>query len=907
MQGICFKYWGKARPGNDGGALWHSLPLHCLDVAAVGLVYLRRSPVVQRLFMQVFGFKDPEIMYAWVVFWLAQHDLGKFSAAFQSQHFLLYQQLHSSAKERLYTLRHDSLGMLFWKEVLRDQVIDEAWFGPETPDYEYGLNYWMRAVTGHHGLPPDESDGSVMHHFELHRDSAAINEFIQVLRTEIIPVDFTVMLANIDPDTFHRRSQQLSWWIAGITVLADWLGSNTDFFPYHTHAPNGIQAYWQYAQDQAEKALATSEILPNALHSERGLSELFPYIQTASPLQAWASTVELSAEPQLHLLEDVTGAGKTEAALLLTQRMLAHDVADGFFIGLPTMATANAMYGRVATMYQQLFANPTSAVLAHGQWDLVELFAQSVLPGSESEHDLRQFDETASARCSSWLADHNKRALLAPAGIGTVDQVLLAVLHSKHQSLRLLGMVRKVLIIDEVHACDPYMQKVLEYLLEFHAFMGGSVILLSATLPQSMKQALFAAFARGRGYTGNCAPWLQESYYPLVSSWRDGKGSTETPVATRPDVQRTLQLRYLNQQDDVINHIRTALAAGKAVCWMRNTVADAMDAYHLFLADLPPQNLTLFHARFTLAQRLLTEQKILTFFGKASTPEQRAGQLVIATQVAEQSLDADWDEVVTDLAPIDRILQRAGRLHRHQRAQRGTITPDNAPPCLVVFGPQWHDEPAANWFSSSFARAAKVYPNHAQLWHSAAQIRQGTITMPADARRIIEAVFSPEVVPPKGLEKVEQAATGEAMRDASMADLYTIKLDHGYERGSLDWWSEAKTPSRLGEASSTVMLARWQGDQIEPWVPHEKMRVAVAQSSLRMASRLIEKTAAPQSANRMAAMAQFLLQLPSQGKWMVVLALEERMNGWVGHALNSNGEVQAWHYSDEIGLTAIKE
>ncbi|MEN9867543.1 MAG: hypothetical protein RL748_3133 [Pseudomonadota bacterium] len=905
MAASCFLFWGKAKPDLDGGAPWHSLPLHCLDVAAVGLIYLRRSPTLQTLFMQTFGFKSQAALESWLVFWLALHDLGKFSSAFQSQNFQLFLQLRPAAKERPYTLRHDSLGMQYWKDVLLDQTISEAWFGPDTENYADGLNYWMRAVTGHHGLPPDESNRGTMHHFDLRHDCKAIDEFIQILRYEIISVDFTALLAEIDPETFYRRSQQLSWWIAGITVLADWLGSNTDFFPYHNQAPEKIQTYWEYALKQAEKALTASEILPNALRQERGLNQLFPHIQTPSPLQAWASTVALSAEPQLHLLEDVTGAGKTEAALVLTQRMLAHDVADGFFIGLPTMATANAMYGRVATMYQQLFAHPTSAVLAHGQRDLVELFAQSVLPPSEAEQDWLQQDETASARCSSWLADHNKRALLAPAGIGTVDQVLLGVLHSKHQSLRLLGMLRKVLVIDEVHACDAYMQRVLEYLLEFHAFIGGSVILLSATLPQAMKQALFAAFARGRGCTGSRTPWLGEAYYPLVSSWRDGKGSTETPIATRPDVQRTLQLRYLSQQNEVIEHIRSALAAGKAVCWMRNTVADAMEAFELFQAELAPENLTLFHARFTLAQRLLTEQKILTLFGKASTPEQRAGQLVIATQVAEQSLDADWDMVITDLAPIDRMLQRAGRLHRHQRPQRGTIHPDQAPPCLLVFGPEWQEQPAPTWFSASFARAAKVYPNHAQLWHSAAQVRQGEITMPQDARRIIEAVFSPEVAPPKGLEKVEQAATGDDMRDVSMADMYAVKLAQGYERGSLDWWSEAKTPSRLGEASSTVMLARWQGDQIQPWVTHEKMRVAVAQSSLRMASRLIEKTAEPQSEKRQLAMAQFLMQLPSQGKWMVVLALEERADGWVGDAVRTDGKTMSWRYSDEIGLVAL--
>src|SRR5690606_26506584 len=143
--------------------------------------------------------------------------------------------------------------------------------------------------------------------------------------------------------------------------------------------------------------------------------------------------------PQIYLMEDVTGSGKTEAALTLTHRLMAHGVADGFFIGLPTMATANAMYGRIADVYRKLFAGDASLVLAHGRKTLVEDFAASIIEPGQDEGDARQGDESATRRCLRWLADHNKRALLAPAGVGTVDQALLGALQSKHQSLRLLG------------------------------------------------------------------------------------------------------------------------------------------------------------------------------------------------------------------------------------------------------------------------------------------------------------------------------------------------------------------------------------------------------------------------------------------------------------------------------------
>lgn len=261
------------------------------------------------------------------------------------------------------------------------------------------------------------------------------------------------------------------------------------------------------------------------------------------------------------------------------------------------------MYGRIAEAYGRLFADATSLVLAHGQRKLVQEFAATVLPTDQPEHDTRQLDDTASARCSAWLADHNKRALLSPAGVGTIDQVLLAVLHSKHQSLRLLGLVRKVLVIDEVHACDVYMQGVLEVLLTFHARAGGSAILLSATLPQRMKQGLLAAFAKG---LQEPAPSATHAGYPLATSWPSGESATlaQEEIATRPDVQRSVSVYSTGDAAEVVAAIAEALAAGRCVCRVRNTVADALVAFAQFQTVLPTENLLLFHARFALRDRL---------------------------------------------------------------------------------------------------------------------------------------------------------------------------------------------------------------------------------------------------------------------------------------------------------------
>lgn len=910
---VSFRYWGKAAPEAGVERGWHPLPLHSLDVAAVGLVYLRRHHALRTLLCETFACTAEEMEH-WLVFWLALHDLGKFATAFQSQKTDLMQALRPDAMPRPYLVRHDSLGMLVFKEKLlanavgeQAELAQEQWLGAMgCLDYREGLLFLARAFCGHHGMPPSEGSDICHQHF-LAEDHAAISDFLHLLRTEILPTaDFAAFLARQDAEEFELRCQVLSWWLAGVAVLADWLGSNTRHFPYRPCLDSNIQEYWAQAQEYAQQALNESEILSKPLREECPLNSLFPGIHEPSPLQKHAAQVELGPGPQLHLLEDVPGAGKTEAALLLIQRLLAAGHGDGFFIGLPSMATANAMYERLSSVYQRLFAEQTSVVLAHGQRDLVEKFAESVLPENRAEHDRAQQDESASQRCSNWLADHNKRALLSPAGIGTVDQGLLAVLPSKHQSLRLLGLLHKILVVDEVHACDPYMQTLLEKLLEFHARSGGSAVLLSATLPQKMKQALFNAFARGfDGSRQGPRPQLRCHDYPLFSSWGRDMSLRETRLATREELRRTLNLRYLSEIGEVVQEIKTALAAGKAVCWLRNSVADVLQAQQLLAEHLPQQKALLFHARFALQQRLAGEEQILATFGKGSTPGQRAGQLVLATQVAEQSLDADFDVMVTDLAPLDRILQRAGRLHRHQRAQRGYPVPDPAPPCLLVYGPPYQAEPGPNWYRQTLPRAAKVYADHGQSWRSAKLLQQGQIQMPEQVRDWIETVFGADAEQPPGLEKNEMQADSEVMNQRSAALLWGLKLGKGYQREGLDWWSEAKTPSRLGEDSSQVLLLRWQQGQISTWASHAKPATAAALSCLRMPSRLLGEACPPADPEQARALENFLLSVPG-AKWMLPLLLEQKDGIWQGRARGAGekGEVRNWIYDEGRGLLA---
>ena len=911
-QSSYFSYWGKARP-SDVGPDMHLLAYHALDVAAVGDVYLQRSPALLAWLAQQLGQTDLDATRAWVVFWLSLHDLGKFSISFQGQRADLVERLQGVAPVSLGAagVRHDSLGMVFWSAHVQPQAQREAWFS-DNPEYAEGLDFWARAVTGHHGQPPLEHVSHLGRHFNP-KDVDAALDFAGAMRTLLLPRQAAGVATALDANAFELVSRELSWWLAGLAVLADWIGSNAEIFKYRGTPDLALQDYWQQALGLATLALEQSEVLPSERQPERAFQQLFPSIQTPSPLQTWAASVALAPGPQIHLLEDVTGAGKTEAALMLAHRLMAQGCADGFFIGLPTMATANAMYERVAQVYGQLFPSVPSLVLAHGRKTLVESFATSVVRPGHDENDVCQLDESATRRCSRWLADHNKRALLAPAGVGTIDQALLGALCSKHQSLRLLGLWRKVLVVDEVHACDAYMQKTLEKLLEFHACAGGSAILLSATLTQQMKSSLLQAYGQGLGYRGRA---LGAMAYPLVTTWAPHSAlvATEVPLATRPEVRRTVQVHYASDPAAVLEHITAALAAGQCVAWIRNTVGDALAAYDDMALRIPVEHILLFHARFALGDRLDREDAVLDAFGTHSGPQQRAGRLLIATQVAEQSLDIDADLVVTDLAPVDRLLQRAGRLRRHVRDAQGQrlMAPgaqdERGPACLWVLGPVWTPTPSASWFREAFPKSTKVYPHHGQLWLTARALQAGAFTMPDDARALIEGVFGPDAEVPESLERNAQQAEGAAFAEASQAHMLSAKRQSGYCRAQrgLDWEAETVAPSRLGEETVDVLLARWDGNVLQPWCIDKAPRHAWAYSTVRVARRLIGQAAEESVLERVLARKNLSEQLPGGGKWVVVLGLDSREGLFEGTALAGKaGQAQdpvIWIYDSRRGL-----
>jgi CRISPR-associated endonuclease/helicase Cas3 len=371
----------------------------------------------------------------------------------------------------------------------------------------------------------------------------------------------------------------------------------------------------------------------------------------------------------------------------------------------------------------------------------------------------------------------------------------------------LVGLVGKVLIVDEVHAYDSYMLAELERLLTFHAALGGSTILLSATLPASRRQSLANAFAKGRDRP---PPAMSATGFPLATII-DGNGASETTLPVREGLARRVRVRIVHSVEEAHDLVAAADRRGAAVAYLRNTVDDVLDTADALAAR--GIDATVFHARFTAGDRQAIEADVLKRFGPDSRAERRG--VVIASQVIEQSLDLDFDLFVTDLAPIDLIIQRAGRLWRHRRGNRPIASPE-----LVVVSPRPLANAGRDWLKSLFPRAGGIYPNHARLWLTAKLLSEkGVVATPEDSRELVEAVYGEDAIAaaPPALERTGLEAEGQDRAATAIAYLNLLPFKAGYSRSTGAWDSEIRTPTRLGDERTTIRLGHWDGHTLRPF------------------------------------------------------------------------------------------
>lgn len=899
-----WRYWGKAGVSPSGVPTWHPLAYHCLDVAAVAAAWLHAHPAALRWMAARLGLAETQTLRL-VLFLIALHDIGKFADTFQGLVQPLQARLQDRTSNRPYIDKHDKLGYTLFADDLAEHAEEQGWLARLGLDDETWL-LLGGAVACHHGRPTVPGrPGSLKQAFRSEDIAVALTFADEVAALFLGDGDDTSAAIG------EAAAREVSWFLAGLTILADWVASGGFLFQTTEQV---LPEYWRQAQVHAETLLDRWGLRPAPPADQAGMGQLFPGIAEPSPLQVLADGIVLGDGPQLFILEDVTGAGKTEAALTLAQRLMAIGQGEGIYIALPTMATANGMYRRLRQHADRFFhpdAHP-SLILAHGARDLLPQFRDSMGETVKVEAQFDADEEPASIRCNAWLADNRKKTFLADLGVGTLDQALLAILHSRHQTLRLLGLSRRVLIVDEVHAYDAYMARLLRHLLRFQAALGGSAILLSATLTHSARQEFISDFAKG---LGRRAMPPEAKVYPLLSHWHAGdEHPMEIQVDTRSQVARQVKVELLHEETAAESQLVACALAGGCAAWVRNTVADAITAYRK-LAQRPELGgrVMLFHARYALGDRLDIEGRVLDRFGKGEVgvATDRAGWILIATQVIEQSLDVCFDFMVSDLAPIDLLIQRAGRVHRHLRALDGRRLPDGTqdergPTRLAVLTPPPEDSPDVDWYTRLLPKAAKVYPHHGQLWRTARLFKPGVRTgwrMPEDARVLIEAVFGEDGEPyPQALERASQETEGKQFADEALAVSNALDVNLGYlDDAHGNWLDEVLTPTRLGEASVNVLLIRCTEAGLAPWQGDAEQAMHMSQVSI-AARRLREGL--PPKGRSLQAWEAYQQDLP---KFVVPLVLEQQVGQWRGWALDGKGEKRLWHYDPMEGLMEVEE
>ncbi|MBX3119699.1 MAG: CRISPR-associated helicase Cas3' [Fimbriimonadaceae bacterium] len=645
-----FRLWAKTDPNG----LWHSLPYHLLDVAATAEVLWERLPERSRT-VAVRQFPSLRMARITCIFLAACHDIGKANRYFQGQVDQFREALKdlSVSSERV-RQKHGQATNAYMLEFLK------GWGWSPIAARSVAV-----CVGGHHGyFVVDHGRTALGIHkppwtelsFELLEDLARVLDFEE---------------GTPEP----KNHVEFVGWLAGFVSVADWLGSHEKMVGFKT-TESDLGDYLYNARKRAVELLDDLRFYPSESTSRRNTDQILSgYMPNA--MQSLSERISQEGFG-VAIIESPTGEGKTEAAFILSEPDRSN--GEGLYFALPTMATANGLFDRVKGFLSSP-SDQTTRRLHSQAW----LYAEDVTThGNSNDQEQRLIAE-------DWFSG-SKRGLLAQYGVGTIDQALIASLRAKHFFVRLFALAGKMVVIDEVHAYDVYMSGLLTRLMEWLRVFSCRVVLLSATLPSSKRSELLRAWG--------VESWQQAAYPCITWTTPDGLAKSET-FSCNP--RKPLSIRYFegighsSVQAGVHRILDRVLTSGGTGALLFNTVNDAQSAYEILKSydEAEGINLFLFHARYTVDDRDAIERKVLNNFGKNGLRIRPA--IVVATQVVEQSLDLDFDHMISELAPIDLLIQRAGRLHRHKRDRYGKLLCDGAPdqrdaPVLEVLKPMTRED-----------------------------------------------------------------------------------------------------------------------------------------------------------------------------------------------------------------------
>lgn len=792
IDSIVMQLWGKSSP-------YHPLICHMIDTGCMMESLLTDSVfshIISKL-SALFNINQQELI-ALIIFLTMEHDIGKCHPLFiQKQMDLpIVQKMEQEQKLQpgdIRNYRHEEFALLWIFNILKDK------FGWEiSPSRLMG-----QIMASHHQHPRGEDPHTCIDKKDWWNQlQERLSEFI----LDTVKPPRTIC-------NFCSHHDIAGTLLLSLVILSDWIASNTDFFPPVEQVGN-LEEYLEQSRKYAKKAIERLEFKHSKLFEEIPVEfcSIWPGIRKESmrTLQTSCELLIQSGElpPGLLIIEAPMGEGKTEAALYTALQWIRMARLEGVYTALPTAATSNQMFDRVKKLLNDLnYSN--SVRLVHGMAWLLDDATPNGEPGLIEDSPISSNGKSDSEIAAEWFRPV-KRGLLTPWAVGTVDQVMMAALKIRYGVLRWAGLSGKVLLLDEVHAYDAYMVTIIERLLSWCGAIQIPVILLSATLPSEMRSRLIMA------YQGNQMPEINNKdvlAYPLITH-SDGRGMVKHFIVPGVHIHRHVKVSMqplLGKWEKVAVNAIQWIQNGGCLCIIVNTVTDAQSLYREINRIAGPDiDRILFHARFKAGRRNEIENECLKRYDKRSLnqtgPNPRPEKsILIATQVVEQSLDLDFDIMISAIAPIDLLFQRLGRLHRHDRRIRpaGLTCP--------VFQILIPEE------DTGFGSTGKVY--EPWILHQTMEALKGKngLAIPEDIRELIEFVYSPDT-PEKShphyldWEKMNQDKT----REQDEAKIYLIPLpdtrrfwmasdnrcfDEDEDRGK---WFSAKT--RFGDDTRKVLI-----------------------------------------------------------------------------------------------------
>lgn len=800
--------WAKTEPV-------HPLWCHLVDVATVAQALLPR-----------FG-SIPELPDAFVALVAGLHDIGKADPWFQNK----APELVSSLREVGIPMPDHDTALLDGQRRFRHEARSAEWVQNLLVAAGWGVfaaPTIATAIHGHHGSFTTEF---------IYEEDASTRRMWDDWRGELAGILQRVLQPESCRIDRFANASDVGAKLSGLIVLADWIASNPELYRYDSFPTSTTpEVYYQMASAEARIALERLQfdvMLP--VSSTRQLPqfhEVWPELKERSlrPIQQLLQDLcqENRLSPGLAIIEAPMGEGKTEAAIYLAECWNQQTCRRGCYLALPTQATANQMHQRYQRFLNARHPASSAARLVHGMAWLVDDVTPQAIP--------QTFGGESLSLATEWFRPA-RRSLLATDGVGTVDQALMAALNVKFGFLRLLGLGAKTLVIDEVHAYDEYMLTIMKRLLEWCRSLRVPVVLLSATLSMRQKRELCDSYA-GKERLVEVADLLdrhtpESTPYPLLTSV-PLTGCSVT-IAADADASRCCEVVVHTHHSLLEDYCATAalavqtIANGGCACVLSNTVKAAQAIFEELQnlhqsGALPQTRLFLFHARFPAWRRAEIEQEVTASFGKEAGSMRPQRAILVATQVVEQSLDVDFDVMISQIAPVDLLLQRCGRVWRHQRppAERHGISG----PVLHILTPPVTE--------LNFGATERVYDREMLLRTLSLLSGRDSFRLPSDFRNLVEGCYGRGIIdsPLFAAAELDNAAS---IRDQQQAEFRGKARRHLLPPPSIREFNPSGNPAEEGEGETQsyfVAQTRLGDDSISVLLIEDEELLQVARSSL---------------------------------------------------------------------------